>query len=385
MQYKDYYAILGVPRNATQEEIKRAYRRLALKYHPDKNQGDKEAEEKFKEISEAYEVLSDPHKRAIYDSQGYIGLRSSGYRGFEDITDIFRTFSDLFEEFFGFPFGEREERRPQPGADLFYDLEINFEDLFSEKQVKLEIEKYEPCEFCSGLGYDLEKGVKLCESCKGKGKISYSEGFFRVTYTCPDCRGRGTLYVAKCKSCNGSGRIWKKKELEVTLPPGLEDGTILRIQGEGESGLFGGRPGDLYLRVKVRPHKYFYREKNHVIGQLKINFISAILGDELEIPYFGKTLKLKIPPGTQPGDEIFLKEEGLPDPKTQKKGDLIFKVQVELPKKLSKEGEELLRKLAQIEGIENSEKILEKNSSCSFKNSKKKKESFWERIIFGKK
>ncbi len=380
MQYKDYYAILGVPRNATQEEIKRAYRRLALKYHPDRNQGNKEAEEKFKEISEAYEVLSDPHKRAIYDSQGYVGLRSSGYRGFEDITDIFKTFSDLFEEFFGFPFGEREERKPQPGADLSYELEIDFEDLFKEKKVKLEIEKYEPCEFCSGLGYDLERGVKLCESCRGKGKVSYSEGFFRVTYTCPDCRGRGTLYVAKCKNCNGSGRVWKKKELDIIIPPGVEDGTILRIQGEGESGLFGGRPGDLYIRIKVRPHKYFYREKNHVLAQLKISFISAILGDEIEIPYFGKILKVKIPPGTQPGDEIVLKEEGLLDPKTQKKGDLIFKIQVELPKKLSKEGEELLRKLAQVEGLENFNQTLEKNSSL--KSSKKKKESFWEKILF---
>jgi len=382
MAYKDYYAILGVPRDATQEEIKRAYRKLALKYHPDRNPGNKEAEEKFKEISEAYEVLSDPEKRAIYDSYGYSGLKSSGYRGFEDISDIFKTFSDIFEDFFDFSFEEKFHTRPRNGADLSYEVVLDFEDLFKDKKITLEIEKFEVCEFCKGLGYDPQKGVKNCDVCNGKGRVTYTEGFFRISYTCPDCKGRGTVYIEKCPKCKGSGKVWNKKKLEVVIPAGIEDGSILRIPKEGEPGLFGGKPGDLFIRVKIKPHRYFYREKNNVIGQLKINFVSAILGDKIKIPYFGEELEIKIPPGIQPGEEILIKGKGLPDVKTGKRGDLILKVQIEIPKKLSKEGEKLLKKLAEIEGIKSFDNELLLNSQ---KNSKKKKERFWEKFIFGNK
>lgn len=380
MAYKDYYAILGVPRNATQEEIKRAYRRLALKYHPDRNPGDKIAEEKFKEISEAYEVLSDPEKRAIYDSYGYSGLRSSGYTGFEDVSDIFKTFSDIFEEFFGFSFEEKTGTQPRDGADLSQEIVLDFEDLFKDKKIKLEIEKYDVCEYCNGLGYDPKQGVKVCESCKGTGRVTFSEGFFRVSYTCPDCKGKGTVYIGKCPYCKGNGRIWKKKHIDVVIPAGVENGTILRIPGEGESGLFGGKPGDLYLRIKVRPHKYFYRNKADVIGHLKINIVSAILGDKVKIPYFGKELEIEIPPGIQPGEEIIVKGEGLPDPKTNKRGDLILKVQVEIPKYISKEGKELIKKFAEVEKLKRSNSLLEDEQ----KQKSKKKEKFWEKIIFGK-
>ncbi len=378
MTYKDYYTILGIPRDATQEEIKRAYRRLALKYHPDRNPGNKEAEEKFKEISEAYEVLSDPEKRAIYDAYGYSGLKSSGYKGFEDISDIFKTFSDIFEEFFSFSFEEKTQTKPRDGADLSYEVVLDFEDLFQEKRIKLEIEKFEICDVCKGTGYDPQKGVKICDVCNGKGRVTYTEGFFRISYTCPDCKGRGTIYVEKCFKCKGSGKIWRKKELEVIIPAGIEDGSILRIPKEGEPGLFGGKPGDLFLRVKVKPHRYFYREKNNVIGQLKINFISAILGDKVKIPYFGEELEINIPAGIQPGEEIVIEGKGLPDIKTGKKGNLILKVQVEIPKKISKEGEKLLKKFAEIEGIKNFVNEL----SINQKDSKKKKERFWEKFIF---
>jgi molecular chaperone DnaJ len=381
MAYKDYYAILGVPRDATQEEIKRAYRRLALKYHPDRNPGNKEAEEKFKEISEAYEVLSDPEKRAIYDAYGYSGLRSTGYRGFEDISDIFKAFSDIFEEFFDFSFEEKVHTRPRDGADLSYEIALDLEDLFQDKKVKLEIEKFEVCDFCKGLGYDPEKGVKTCEVCKGTGRVTYTEGFFRISYTCPDCKGKGKAYIARCEKCKGSGKVWKKKELEVVIPAGIEDGSILRIPKEGEPGLFGGKPGDLFLRIKVKPHRYFYREKNDIIGQLKINFISAILGDKIKIPYFGEELEIQIPPGIQPGEEIIIEGKGLPDIKTGKKGNLILKIQIEIPKKISKEGEKLLRKFAELEGIKNSENELLSNSKVS----KNKKNKFWEKFIFGNK
>lgn len=381
MVYKDYYAILGVPRDATQEEIKRAYRRLALKYHPDRNPGNKEAEEKFKEISEAYEVLSDPEKRAIYDTYGYSGLKSSGYRGFEDISDIFKAFSDIFEEFFDFSFEEKAHARPRDGADLSYEIVLDFEDLFQNKKVKLEIEKFEICEVCKGFGYDPEKGVRSCEVCRGKGRVTYTEGFFRISYTCPDCKGKGTVYIAQCPNCKGSGKVWRKKDLEVVIPAGIEDGSILRIPGEGEPGIFGGKPGDLFLRVKIKPHRYFYREKNNIIGQLKINFVSAILGDKIKIPYFGEELEIYIPPGIQSGEEIVIEGKGLPDVKTGKKGNLILKIQIEIPKKLSKEGERLLKKFAEVEGIKNFDNELLLNP----KNSKNKKNKFWEKFIFGNK
>ncbi|PMP69261.1 MAG: molecular chaperone DnaJ [Thermodesulfobacterium geofontis] len=381
MAYKDYYAILGVPRDATQEEIKRAYRRLALKYHPDRNPGNKEAEEKFKEISEAYEVLSDPEKRAIYDAYGYSGLKSTGYRGFEDISDIFKAFSDIFEEFFDFSFEEKVHTRPKDGADLSYEIVLDFEDLFQDKKVKLEMEKFEVCEVCKGLGYDPERGIKTCEVCKGRGKVTYTEGFFRISYTCPDCKGKGTVYVAHCSNCKGSGKVWRKKELEVVIPAGIEDGSILRIPREGEPGIFGGKPGDLFLRVKIKPHRYFYREKNNLIGQIKINFVSAIFGDKIKIPYFGEELEIEIPPGIQPGEEIVIEGKGLPDVKTGKRGNLILKVQIELPKKISKEGEKLLKKFAEVEGIKSFENELLLNP----KNSKNRKNKFWEKFIFGNK
>lgn len=388
MNYKDYYAILGVPRNATQEEIKRAYRRLAMQYHPDRNQGDKSAEERFKDISEAYEVLSDPAKRALYDREGYAGLRSSGYRGFEDISDIFQSFSDLFEEFFGFSFEEGPQGKKRNGADLSTEVWINFEDLFQEEtQVDLEIERWETCESCQGLGYDPVKGVKLCEHCQGKGKVNYREGFFRVTYLCPECGGKGSTYVERCSTCKGNGRIRRKRTLKISLPPGVEDGSIFRLQGEGEGGFYGGRPGDLYVRIRVKPHRYFRREKNHIYGEIKVNFVSAILGETLTLPYFGKTLEVKIPPGTQPEEEIVLQGEGLPDWRTGERGDLILKVKVELPKRLSSEGEEVLKRLAEREGWLNSES----NNGLSPKDKKRekkgektsKKEGFWEKFLFG--
>lgn len=387
--YKDYYAILGVPRNATFEEIKRAYRRLALQYHPDRNPGNKEAEEKFKEISEAYEVLSDPQKRAIYDREGYAGLKGHGYRGFEDIDDIFRTFSDLFQEFFGFSFEEPSRSPRRDGADLSAEILFNFEDLFKGKEVDLELERWETCEHCQGLGYDTKAGLVDCPQCRGRGKIIYTEGFFRVSYTCPDCGGRGYQYREKCPHCKGAGRFRRKRTLRISIPPGVEDGAVFRYPGEGEGGIFGGRPGDLYIRIKVKPHPTFRREKNNVYGQIRVNFVSAILGDKIVIPYFGENLEITIPPGTQPEDEIVIKGKGLKDWKSGSTGDLILKVKVELPKEVSPEGRDLLRLFAEKEGL-NSNSLIENSTGRGSRSSarpdsgKRKKEGFWERIFGGK-
>ncbi len=387
--YKDYYAILGVPRNATLEEIKRAYRRLALQYHPDRNPGNKEAEEKFKEISEAYEVLSDPQKRAIYDREGYAGLRGHGYRGFEDIDDIFRTFSDLFQEFFGFSFEEPSRSPRRDGADLSAEILLDFEDLFKGKDVDLELERWETCENCQGLGYDTRAGIIDCPQCRGRGKIVYTEGFFRVSYTCPDCGGRGYQYKEKCPHCKGTGRFRRKRLLKISIPPGVEDGTVFRYPGEGEGGIFGGRPGDLYIRVKVKPHPVFKRERNNIYGQMKINFISAILGDRIVIPYFGENLEVTIPPGTQPEDEIVIKGKGLRDWKTGQVGDLILKVKVELPREVSSEGKELLKLFAEKEGLDSNSLLGDSSRKASKSSSKadsgrKKKEGLWEKIFGGK-
>ncbi len=381
MTYKDYYTILGVPRNATQDEIKRAYRRLAMQYHPDKNPGNKEAEEKFKEISEAYQVLSDPEKRALYDNRGYTGLRSSGFRGFEDISDIFRTFSDLFEEFFGFSF-ESSRARKRDGADLSAEIWIDFEDLFKEDlKVDLDFERWENCPSCAGLGYNPQKGVTICEHCQGKGKVQYREGFFKVTYLCPECEGRGSKHIEICSECRGTGRIRRKRRLKISIPPGIEDGSILKFPGEGEAGWGGGLPGNLYVRVRVKPHPYFWREKDDVYGEIKINLVSAILGDTIQLPYFGKTLEIKIPPGIQPEEEIIIQREGLPNWRKKEKGHLILKVKIEIPKKISPEGKALLKELAEKEGWlkEKQKEHLQKNSKEE--NSPKKKGKFWNKIF----
>ena len=350
MKGKDYYAILGVSRNATQEEIKKAYRRLALKYHPDRNPGDREAEERFKEISEAYEVLSDPQKRAIYDSQGISGLHRTGFRGFEDIEDIFSAFSDLFEEFFGFGFKERTGRRPRAGADLSYEISLTLEEVYQGKETEIPLELYQRCEECGGSGLASGAGLRYCPVCKGLGRIVHSEGFFRLSTTCPYCHGVGTYVSDPCPKCHGEGRVWGRKRLRVRIPPGVEEGTVIRIPGEGEAGLYGGPPGDLYLKVRIKPHEYFRREGRDLHLDLVIGVVDAILGAETEVTYLsGEKIKIKIPRGTQPGDQILIKGRGLPDPKGGEPGHLIVRIHVRLPTRVNREQEELLRHFAELE------------------------------------
>ncbi len=370
MREKDYYAILGVPRNATQEEIKKAYRRLALKYHPDRNPGNPEAEEKFKEISEAYEVLSDPQKRAIYDSQGLSGLHRTGFRGFEDVEDIFSAFSDLFEEFFGFSFREKKGRRPRPGADLSYEISLTLEEVFRGKEAEITLERYERCEACKGSGTAPGAGPQYCHVCKGRGHIVHSEGFFRISTTCPHCHGMGTYVSEPCSRCHGEGRVWGRKRLKVKIPPGVEEGTLIRVPGEGEAGLYGGPPGDLYLKVRIKPHEYFRREGKDLHLDLIIGVVDAILGTETEVPLLsGEKIRIQIPKGSQPGDRLLVKGKGLPDPKGGPPGDLVVHLQVRLPTRVNREQEELLRRFAE----------LEKSRSPKVKTQRKK--GFWGRLL----
>ena len=370
MRSKDYYAILGVPRNATQEEIKRAYRRLALKYHPDRNPGDREAEEKFKEISEAYEVLSDPEKRAIYDAQGHAGLHQTGFRGFEDVEDIFSAFSNLFEEFFGFGFRERTGRKPRPGADLSYELSLTLEEVYHGKEAEITLEKYERCEECGGSGLARGAQTRYCPVCKGRGHIVHSEGFFRISTTCPHCQGMGTYISDPCPRCRGEGRVWGRKRLRIRIPPGVEEGSVIRISGEGEAGLYGGPAGDLYIKIRTKPHEYFRREGKNLHLSLIIGVVDAILGAETQVKHLsGEKIPIRIPRGSQPGDRLLIKGKGLPDPQGGEPGDLIVHLEVKLPSRITREQEDLLRRFAE----------LEKEEGPRVKG--KKKKTFWNRLF----
>ncbi|OAG27889.1 molecular chaperone DnaJ [Thermodesulfatator autotrophicus] len=351
MREKDYYQILGVSRNASQEEIKKAYRRLARQYHPDLHPGDKEAEERFKEISEAYEVLSDPEKRAIYDARGWRGLHERGYEGFTDVDDIFSTFSDLFEEFFGIRFGggPTRERRPRRGADLSYEITVTLEDVYFGREIPIEIERYENCSACQGTGLAPGASPKYCPTCKGRGHVVHSEGFFRLSTTCPTCHGQGTLITDPCPACKGKGRVRKKKKLSVKVPPGIEDGSVIKVSGEGEAGLLGGPPGDLYLKVRILPHEIFERKGKDLFLEVPISVIDAILGTEVEIPTLEEEIKVKIPPGIQPDENLAIEGKGLPDWRTNKKGNLLLRLKIEIPKDLTPRQIELLKEFQAIE------------------------------------
>ncbi len=350
---KDYYDILGVPRHATQEEIKKAYRRLALKYHPDRNPGDEKAAERFKEISEAYEVLSDPQKRAIYDAQGHRGLHDTGYRGFTDVEDIFSAFSDLFEEFLGgfggFSRTRARERRPQKGADLSYDISLELEDILRGKEIELQVERNETCKACKGSGLAPGASPQYCPTCKGRGYIVHSEGFFRLSTTCPTCKGLGTFISDPCPQCKGTGKEHVVRTLKIKIPPGVDDGSVIRVPGEGEGGLYGGPPGDLYIRIHLRDHDIFQRQGKDLWLTVTVPVSEAILGGEIEVPTLEGDLEVKIPPGIQPGETLVLEGHGLPEYGGHRRGNLILKIQVEIPKKITKRQEELIREFGQIE------------------------------------
>jgi molecular chaperone DnaJ len=348
MPKRDYYDILGVPRNASEEDIKKAYRRMALKYHPDRNQGDKEAEENFKEASEAYEVLRDPNKREIYDFYGHDGLKSSGFTGFRGFDDIFSSFGDIFEEFFGF--SSRSSRRGgSPGADLRYDLKMSLLDAALGMETEIEIFKKGRCDVCNGTGAQAGSTPHVCPHCHGRGQVNRSHGFFTISTTCSYCRGEGEVIANPCKSCRGAGLVKKRKKVSLQVPAGVDTGSRLRLRGEGEEGERGAPPGDLYVIIYVEPHEFFEREGDDIMLRVPLSFTMAALGGEIEVPTLNGAKKIQIPKGTQPGEIFKLRGEGIPHLHGRGRGDQLIQAAVWVPKRLTKRQEELLKDFAALE------------------------------------
>lgn len=347
MSKRDYYEILGVSRDATEEEIKRAYRKLAFKYHPDRNPDDPEAEAKFKEAAEAYEVLRDPQKRAQYDRFGHAGVNGSGFEGFSSAEDIFSTFSDIFAEFFGF--GGGSGSRARPGADLRYNLKISFREAAKGTEVEIKIPKRDRCDRCSGSGAEPGSSVETCRQCGGRGQVYRSQGFFRVSMPCPMCNGRGEVIANPCKRCKGQGVVHVNKKIQVRVPAGVDNGTRLRIRGEGEPGEFGGPPGDLYVVIYVEEDEVFRRQGQDLIIQQEISFVQAALGCKIEVPTLDDPIELQIPKGTQSGKVLKIRGMGLPALNSAYRGDLLVEVIVKTPTDLTKRQVELLKEFEAIE------------------------------------
>ena len=346
MAKRDYYEVLGVARTATDGEIKKAYRTLAVKHHPDKNPGDAHAEEKFKECAEAYAVLSDPQKRSQYDRFGHGGMGGAGFDpGFSNIEDIF----DLFG--FGDMFGSRTRTRSsvQRGSDLRYDLEITLEEAASGKEEKLRIPRLEKCEECDGRGAEKGTAPETCISCAGSGQTRYQQGFFSVMRTCPNCQGKGQIIRTPCKVCNGAGRTEKEKALEIKIPAGVETGSRLRVTGEGEAGVNGGPAGDLFVVLHVKEHDIFERQGANLYSAVPISFAQAALGTEIKVKTLDGEEDLKIPAGTQTGTVFRVKSHGMPTLGGRGRGDLFVAVTLITPKTLTKEQRKLLEQLADVE------------------------------------
>lgn len=360
MTKRDYYEVLGVDTKAGAEEIKKAYRKAALQYHPDRNPGDKAAEENFKEAAEAYEVLSDPEKRQLYDRFGHAGLQQSGYSGFSSFEDVFSSFGNVFGDIFGEIFGQSGRagrgHRPRRGADLRYDIEIEFMDAVHGKETEIEVAKHEKCEECGGTGSRPGSQPAVCNMCRGRGQVTRAQGFFSISTTCPTCQGSGQVITDPCTTCRGHGRILKKKKLSLKIPPGVETGSSLRLRGEGEPGQPGGGHGDLYVVISVREHETFKRNGDDVVVLTPVRYSLLALGGETAIPTVEGPDKLFVPKGTQSGHEFRLPDRGMPRLGKKRRGDLVVVVYVEIPTKLSKEEEDILRKLADVEGAKVSPK-----------------------------
>ncbi len=353
---KDYYATLGVSRNATQDELKKAYRKLAVQFHPDKNPGNKEAEEKFKEINEAYDVLKDDQKRAAYDrygsdafSGGGFREQSGGFNGGFDFSGGFSDFSEIFEEMFSG--GARSRGRPQaqPGSDIRYDVSMTLEEAYYGKKLNIRFTTLVRCDACHGTGSEGNKKPSPCPMCGGRGSVRYNQGFITIEKTCPTCGGSGSVLSDPCKRCSGSGRIKGEKNLEISIPAGVATGSKIRIVGEGEAGFKGAQAGNLYIFGNVQPHKVFTRKENDLYCTVPISIVKASLGCEINVPDLeGNNCVLKVPHGIQSGTHLKIKGKGMPVVNSSRKGDIVVEIQVETPTSLSKRQKEVLEEFEKL-------------------------------------
>jgi molecular chaperone DnaJ len=349
---KDYYTLLGVHRNATEAELKRAYRKLAHEYHPDKNPGDKASEEKFKEINEAYEVLSDAQKRTYYDQYGVApGAQGAGpgFGGFGAGTGMGDIFGDIFGEFFG---GGQGRSRATAGDDLRYNLKITFEEAAFGTTTKIRVPRWERCPDCDGTGAKNKDSITVCPGCRGAGQIRTQQGFFSISRTCSRCGGEGRIITDPCKTCGGRKRTERERTLSVKIPGGVETGNTIRLSGEGEVGSYGGPPGDLYVFLTVEDHPLFKREGQDIICEIPIGFVQAALGTEIDAPTLTGNTKLKVPAGTQPGQTFRLRGKGFPHLRGGGSGDQVCRIDVEVPTRLTAKQKELLQEFERLNSEE---------------------------------
>jgi molecular chaperone DnaJ len=333
----DYYEVLGVSRDAGEVELKRAYRQLAMQYHPDKNPGDKNAEDKFKQISEAYAILSDPDKRAQYDRFGTV----SGMGGGFDASGFGTLFEDIFENFFSGG-GRGRRSRVARGEDLQYELKITLEEAATGMESKIQIPRLEACETCRGTGAEPGTQRTVCETCRGQGQVRFNQGFLTVARTCPKCQGEGEITTSPCKACRGEGRQRAERVLSIKIPAGIEDGMQLRLGNEGSGGLHGGPPGDLYVLIRIREHAIFARHGADLVCDLPVSFPNLALGTEIEVPVLDGREKLKVPPGSQPHQVLRLRGKGLPHLRGRNRGDACYRLVLEVPHKLNAKQREAL-------------------------------------------
>lgn len=343
-QKRDYFEILGVERNASEEEIKKSYRKLAMQFHPDRNPGNSEAEEMFKEAAEAYEVLCDPEKRDIYTRYGHEGLSGAGYRGFSGFEDIFASFGDIFGDVFGFSTGRSRSRTgARAGADLRYDLRVSFMDAALAATTEINLQKYVLCSSCRGSGCAPGTSTQVCSRCQGRGQVTQSSGFFSISSTCPQCQGQGGVITTPCQECSGRRKVKIAKTVQLKIPAGVETGSRLRLRGEGEEGQHGGPNGDLYVFIEVEQHDIFERSGNDIFCRVPITFTQAALGGSVEVPTLTGVEKIKIPRGTQTGRIFRLKGKGIANLRGYGRGDEVIETVVTVPTNLTKKQEELLR------------------------------------------
>jgi molecular chaperone DnaJ len=357
---RDAYEVLGVERSADADSIKKAYRKLAMQYHPDRNPGDKEAEDKFKEAAAAYEVLSSPEKKAQYDRFGWRafqnggGGQGGGFGGFADVEDIFSSFGDIFGDIFGGGGGSRSRQNrnsARRGSDLRYRLQIDLKDVVFGVEKEINFETEEDCGTCNGSGIEKGKQPQICGTCGGQGQVRVSQGFFQMLSTCPTCQGAGQIIKDPCKACKGRGRLKQERKIKISVPPGVDTGTRLRVSGEGEGGYRGGTAGDLYVEIHVKEDKRFERDGDTLHTEINPDYLFLALGGSLNVETITGTATLKIPKGSQVGERLKISGEGLPNLRSGRRGDLILTLGVSFPEKLTKEEEQLLRQVAEKRGL----------------------------------